>query len=149
MNNEAPLVGGGETLLPADCTFGGAPLASQTGAFGIVTVTNSSTTKTVDISVWTSQDPGGPVLDTAITSYTTAPTNTASYKKCTNTVTDTCDDMTDPTSCLGNYGGLMLTDGNDILIPKGGSVYIFVQDQYSGPGDFGTIKVTVRTEGFM
>jgi hypothetical protein len=140
------LVGGGASMLPAFCP--NAPLAATQGPYGFVTVTNSSTTQIATVSVWTSQV-GTVAVDTAITSYTTLPTNNAGLRACTNTVQDTCDDMSDPTSCIGTYGGLMAGDFNAVTIPAGGSVYILVQDQFNTAADIAPVEVTVRTESFM
>ena len=57
--------------------------------------------------------------------------------------------MSDPTSCIGTYGGLMAGDFNAVTIPAGGSVYILVQDQFNTAADIAPVEVTVRTESFM
>jgi hypothetical protein len=148
---EDPLVGGGEAMLPAFCMPPGAPLGATQAPYGIVTVTNPSMTQAATISAWTSQV-GMTQVDTAITVYAQMPTNTASLRNCMTMpgiVTDTCMDTSDPTSCLGSYGGLMVGDGNAVTIPKNSSVYIFVQDQFTGAGDIAPIELTIRTESFM
>ena len=125
-------------------------MTSDKTPYGFVTFTNSSTTQMATISVWTSQVAGQPQIDTAITAYASLPPNlTALEKDCTSEITDTCFDMTDPTSCQPGYGGLMLADFNPLTIPAGGTIVVFVQDQLNDPGDLGTIQVTARTESFM
>jgi hypothetical protein len=116
--------------------------------FAFVTLTNPNATQTATVSVWTSQVTGQPQIDTAIGAYKTIPASNAALKTCVNAPTDTCMDTTDPTSCLTTYGGLMLTDGDPVVIPAGGSVAIFVQDQLGDVADQGIVGVTVRTESF-
>jgi hypothetical protein len=138
---EDPLVATGDchtTLTPSDLT-----------PYQIITVQNPSTTQTVTISVWTSQAAGQPQLDVAITAYTQAPSSMASLKNCEGDVNDSCFDNSDPTMCLGSYGGLTAGDFDPVTIPAGGTVWIFVQDQFSDAPDLGTAEVTVRTESFQ
>jgi hypothetical protein len=141
--NEKPLVNLTEFICPTTLTNG-----MQT-PFGFVTVQNSSMTQMAVVSVWTSQAPHAPQIDTAITAYAAMPANNSGLKNCEGVVTDTCMDMSDPTSCLGSYGGLMIGDGNAVTIPAGGTVVIFVQDQFNDAADLGAVEVTVRTEAFM
>jgi len=122
--------------------------AATSTPFGFVTLENPNVSQTATVSVWTSQVSGQPQIDTAITSYATVPSNNAALKTCVNGVTDTCFDNSDPTSCLGTFGGLMIGDLNAVVIPAGGSVVVFVQDQFGDPADLGTIEVTARTESF-
>jgi hypothetical protein len=116
-----------------------------------ITLQNSSTTQAATVSVWTSQPAGAPEIDTQISAYTTLPGNETALEHCVSRVTDTCNDTSDPTSCLpmGTYGGLMLRDHLAVVIPAGGSVVIFVQDHASDPGDLGVVAVTARTESFQ
>jgi hypothetical protein len=120
--------------------------------YAIVTLNNPSTTQTATVSVWTSQVTGQPVIDTAITAYASVPMGMAmgALKACSGTVTDSCADTSDPTSCLGGvYGGLMVGDFNAVTIPIGGSIAIFLQDQFADTADLGVVQVTARTESFQ
>jgi hypothetical protein len=117
--------------------------------FAFITLTNPSTTLHATVSVWTSQSAGAPAIATAITSYLTQPANMAGLAACVGLVTDTCTDMSDPTSCQGTYGGLMIGDFSAVTIDPGASIVILVQDQFSDPADLGVIAVTARTESFQ
>ncbi len=117
--------------------------------YGFVTVKNSSATQAATISAWTWRVPGAIAVTTALTAYATTPTTGAEYDSCLVNVLDSCDDMSDPTSCLGNYGGLMIGDGNQLTIPAGGSIVVFVQDQSNSAHHIGPVEVTIRTESFM
>jgi hypothetical protein len=142
--NEKPLVADENTGFACPTTITSATL----DPYGFITLVNPSTSTTATVSVWTSQVAGQPQIDTAIGAYATMPTNNAGLKNCSILPTDSCDDTTDPTSCLGSYGGLMLSDFDPVVIPAGGSVAIFVQDQFNDAADMGVISVTVRTESF-
>jgi hypothetical protein len=130
--------------------LGGCPTTLQAlqTPYGFVTVNNSSATKPAVVSAWSWQVPGAIAVSTYITAYKTTPTTPTEFEHCINTISESCFDSSDPTACQGNYGGLMLSEGNQLKIPAGGSIVIYVQDQRNYPVDIGPVEVTIRTEGF-
>ncbi len=118
--------------------------------YALVTVKNSSTSKSAVVSAWTWQVPGAISVSTYFTAYSATPTTQSQFLNCLVAVTNTCMDMSDPTACVSGstYGGLMLGDGNALTIPAGGSIVLFVQDQKNIAKDIGPVEVTVRTEAF-
>jgi hypothetical protein len=137
--SEKPLVGLG--FCPATLT------ASDLTPYAYVTLVNPSTATTATVSVWSTQV-GTTQIDTAVGEYAVTPANNAALKNCQTALTDSCFDTSDPTSCLGSYGGLMLGDFSAVVIPAGGSVVIFLQDQFNDTADLGIVGLTVRTESF-
>jgi hypothetical protein len=140
--------------IPSLQTFIGCPQTfddagdNPSTSYGYVTVTNPSAQIAV-VSIWTSQTATGPTIDTEITSYpgSVIPATLAARGHCTNLVTDSCFDMSDPTSCLPGWGGLMLADGNALTVAPSGSLVVYVAAV--SPTDQGPIKLSVRTESLQ
>jgi hypothetical protein len=137
--------------IPSLQTFLGCPQtiddagANPDTSYGFVTVTNP-TTKVAVVSIWTSKTASGPTIDTMITSYPGAviPATIAARENCSGTVTDFCSDMSDPTSCLTGWGGLMIGDGNAVSLVAGGSVVVYVAAVL--PSGQGPLRLSARTE---
>jgi hypothetical protein len=115
--------------------------------YGYVAVSNP-TAQTAVVSIWTSKTPAGPTIDTMITSYvgSVIPMTVAARDNCTGTVTDSCGDISDPTSCHPGWGGLMQSDGNAVTLGPGASVIVYVAASPMSTPSVGPIRLSARTE---
>lgn len=108
----------------------------------------NDTGTTITTSVYSAKPSAGTPIDTIIAAYgpvahgTSTPANRA---QCAGKVIDTCNDANGtPKSCEFGMAGLMMSEGNALVIPPGQSYVVHVaawDDTESGP-----IQIAARTE---
>jgi hypothetical protein len=131
-------------------------LSTTVSNYQYVQVANP-TAKTATISVWSSLASGGQNIDTIMVAYATVPASDAQRQVCLVGVSDTCNDTSDPTSCIGadnfdQWAGLMKADGNSVTIAPNGNVIIYTAAYYgttATQAHSGNYTLSARTEALQ
>jgi hypothetical protein len=131
-------------------------LSTTVTNYQYVTVINP-TAKTATISVWDSLASGGQNIDTVMVVYASVPTTDPQRGVCLVGLSDFCNDLTDPTSCIGadgfdQWAGLMKADGNPVTIPPNGSVVVYTAAYYATTATeahSGSYLLSARTESLQ
>jgi hypothetical protein len=130
-----------------NCTTGATLSPSDQYVVAYVRVQNPNA-QTAKVSVWNSQAPGGSVIDTVLTAYTSIPTSDAELRACIGSAGAYC--TTSQLPCGDTKFG-SLTGANAVSVPAGQSRVIAVtteQVHQAGNVVEGPIVLNVRTDAF-
>ena len=132
------------------CPF--STISSTLVSYNYAVVKNPSNVQSLKVSVWNAQAPNGPVIDTVLTAYPgvvpPADNDATARKACLVYVSDTCSETgLTPTSCSGQWAGLMAAQSRSVTIPPGGGIVIYsAAFSNSSSGDF---ILAVRSDSFF
>jgi hypothetical protein len=132
------------------CPF--STISSTATSYVYASVKNPSNVQSVKVSIWSAQAQNGPTIDTILTAYPgavpPADNDATARKNCLVYVSDTCSETgLTPTSCSGQWAGLMAAQGRNVTIPPGGTIVVYIAAwSASSSGD---LVMGVRSDSFF
>ena len=128
-------------------------ISSSLTVYNYASVKNPSNVQSVKVSIWNAQAQNGPVIDTIMTAYAgavpPADNDPTARKNCLVYSADTCTETgLTPTSCSGQWAGLMAAQSRNITIPPGGTIVVY-SAAWSTSSTGGDFVLAVRSDSFF